>query len=76
MLRVFVEKFNLCMIDLLYVWIYGFQVKESIFDSGVLVFRPCDAQFVKLSNHSHLGSKIRFQKTVKKFLIKVSCMQV
>lgn len=32
------------MIDLLYVWIYGFQVKESIFDSGVLVFRPCDAQ--------------------------------
>ena len=32
------------MIDLLYVWIYGFQVKESIFDSGVLVFRPRDAQ--------------------------------
>ena len=42
--RVFVEKFHLCMIDLLYVWIYGFQVKESIFDSGVLVFRPWDAQ--------------------------------
>ena len=42
--RVFVEKFHLCTIDLLYVWIYGFQVKESIFDSGVLVFRPCDAQ--------------------------------
>lgn len=51
------------MIDLLYVWIYGFQVKESIFDSGVLVFRPCDAQEYNLCdkigrNISHIGVNV------------------
>ena len=35
--RVCVENFQLCVIDLLCLWIYGFQVKESIFGSGVLV---------------------------------------